>query len=345
LTLVHGSVTLSWLLPEDITMTRLAISAASVVLLALACAQPSPPVDEPAAEPEIPELANGAFDTEIDGRTIHYEIHGSGPVTMVVTNSWGVTIPGLRGMFGGLEDRLTMVYFDPRGLGGSSPIADESDMSMAAVREDFDSLRQHLGLAAVNAIGWSNGATNLILLAAERPETIDAAVFLHGAASFGAQDMTMMAQRYPEFAASYMAFMGEMADESVSDDDKTVRIREMWLEEFFPMITGDPASAAPLIAAAFADSEFSWPHAGYANAEHPAGFDYTEQLGAITARSLVIAGEHDSMPPERVREIADGIAGAEFVVFADSGHFAPLEEPERFVAEVDAFLGVADTTE
>jgi proline iminopeptidase len=324
-------------------MTRLTIALALSILLAFACGPSSPPPEEPAPVAGPIPVENGVFDAEIGGRTIHYEVRGSGPVVMVVTNSWGVTIPGLRGMLGGLEDPLTMVYFDPRGLGGSSPITDESDMSMAAVREDFDNLRRHLGLDSVNAIGWSNGATNLILLAAERPETIDAAVFVHGAASFGAEDMALMAQRYPEFAEMYMAFTREMADESVPDEIKTTRMREVWLDQYFPMLTGEPGSAAPAIAEAFADSQFNWPHARYANSEHPAGFDYREQLAEITARSLVIAGAHDSLPPERVREIADGIDGAKFVVLNGSGHFAPLEEPEFFNEEVFSFLGVAET--
>jgi len=62
-----------------------------------------------------------------------------------------------------------MVYFDPRGMGGSGPVREDGDMGMAAVRADFDALRRHLGLDRVSAIGWSNGAMNLILLAAENP--------------------------------------------------------------------------------------------------------------------------------------------------------------------------------
>ena len=51
-------------------------------------------------------------------------------------------------------------------------------------RADFEALRQHLGLSKVHAIGWSNGAMNLILLAAESPDSLASATFLHGAASF-----------------------------------------------------------------------------------------------------------------------------------------------------------------
>lgn len=289
-----------------------------------------------------PPIANGSYTLDADGRTIHYEVYGRGPAVMVVPNSWGLTIGGLRGLFAPLEERLAMVYFDPRGMGGSSPITTDSDMGMAAVRDDFDTLRRHLGLDSVNAIGWSNGATNLLLLAAEHPETIDSAVVVHGVASYSQEDQAAFAERYPELAQMYVAFLGEMADETLSDETRTERMRSLWLGEYFPLITGDPETARPAIAAAFADAEFDWPHARYANQELPGGFDFRDRLGAITARCLVIAGAHDSVPPERVREIADGIADADFVVFDDSGHFAPIEEPRLFAATVFGFLGVGD---
>ena len=42
-----------------------------------------------------------------------------------------------------------------------------------------------------------------------------------------------------------------------------------------------------------------------------------------------------------MKEIADGIPGATFRIFEDSGHFAPIEEPEGFRQAVFEFLGVA----
>jgi len=309
---------------------------AVLIALILGCGgAESPPTETaPAAA-----LENGSFTTEVDGWTIHYEVHGSGPVVMVLTNSWGLSLEGLHGLFGALEERLTMVYFDPRGMGGSSAVVEDSDMSLAAVREDFHALRRHLGFDTVNVLGWSNGATNLILLTAEQPETIDSAVFVHGVASYGPEDFLAFAQKYPELTQKYVAFQQEMADESLTDEDRTARMREMWLVEYFPAISADPESAAPSIQAAFAEAEFSWAHGQYATKESPA-FDFREQLASITARSLIVAGAHDSLPQDKVREISDGIADASFVVFDASGHFAPLEEPDRFTAVVFEFFGV-----
>ena len=99
----------------------------------------------------------------------------------------------------------------------------------------------------------------------------------------------------------------------------------------------DPEAGAGLLAGAFRDAEFSWRHSAYSNTETQT-FDFRDRLSAIRAPSLVIAGAHDLQPPEAAREIHAGIPGSRFVVFEHSGHFAPLEEPERFVETIRDFL-------
>jgi proline iminopeptidase len=309
------------------------------LFLALACLLAACSESVPA--PEEPQgLANGSFTAELNGFTIHYEVHGQGPVLMTVPNSWGLSLEGLRNLYRPLEQRVTMVYFDPRGMGGSDPIRDEADMGMATVRADFDALRQHLDLDRVNAVGWSNGCTNLILLASEYPGELDGAIFLHGVASFSEQDMAGFVEEHPDLLELYMNYQQEIvANDALSDNDKTAALRELWLEEYFPLLFADPDTAPPLLARVFGDAEFSAAHAEYSNRELGDVFDIRDRLPRITARSLVIAGAHDASPPDKVREISEGISGAEFVVFSGSGHFAPVEEPEAFTELVWSFLG------
>jgi len=299
------------------------------------CAAPPSDDEEPGV---VTGLENGSFTAKLNGFDIHYEVHGTGPVLMTVPNSWGLSHEGLRAIYRPLEEHVTMVYFDPRGMGESGPIVDETDMGMAAVRADFDALRRHLGLDRVHAIGWSNGAGNLIFLSEEYPDTLSSAIYLHGMASFTEEDMVEIAARYPEVMETYAKLQAEMADESVSDEAKTARLRKAWLEEIFPAACADPEGAPAMLTATFADAEFSWPHADYANREMPV-FDARDRLPAIQVRSLVLAGAHDNMPPDKVRELHDGLPDSEFVVFEGSGHFAPVEEPEAFKTAVFAFLG------
>jgi len=312
-----------------------------LVLLASAMGCAPPPSEQASQVVSAEEdlgLSNGSFMVELNGFNIHVEIHGQGPVMMVVPNSWGLSIVGLRGLLQPLEERLTMVYFDPRGMGDSDPVRQEADMSMAAVRADFDSLRQHLGLDQVHAIGWSNGAANLVLLAAEKPESLSSAIFLHGIASYTQEDAAKFAQEQPALMQRYMAFIEEMADESLTDGIRTARMKELWLTDYFPATMADSENGRALLEEVFGEAEFSWAHGQVADQELST-FDAREQLASIPVRSLVIAGAHDMSPPTKVQELADGLPNSVFVVFENSGHFSPIEETEAFTELVFDFLG------
>jgi len=308
--------------------------AVAAVTLLVAC---SPESREPEVAETPPDLENGSFTAVLNGFTIHYEVHGQGPVLMTVPNSWGLSLEGLRALYRPLEGRLTMVYFDPRGMGDSGPIVEPSDMGMAAVRADFDALRRHLGLDEVAAIGWSNGAGNLILLAAEHPDTVTTAIFLHGFASFTEEDGRTWAEQNPEVAQAYAAFMQQMADEELTDEEKTAILKRSWLEEIFPFSCADQDAAATLLSETFAGAQFSWTHANYSNQEASV-FDARDKLASITAHCLVVAGAHDSFPPSKTEELHAGLANSRFLLFESSGHFAQVEEPEAFRASILDFV-------
>lgn len=70
--------------------------------------------------------------------------------------------------------------------------------------------------------------------------------------------------------------------------------------------------------------------------------DSRPTLGTIAVPTLVGVGESDVMtPPDLAREIADGIAGADFVTFPDSAHLPTMENPAAVAAAMRAWLGRA----
>lgn len=285
------------------------------------------------------QLETGSFTTQLNGFNIHYEVHGSGPVLMTVPNSWGLSLEGLRALYRPLEEHLTMVYFDPRGMGGSDTGKSNADLGPAAVREDFNALREHLGLAQVHAIGWSNGASNLMLLASENPDTIDAAVFLHGTASFDDEDVRLLVESYPDLFQEFARFQKEMETSDLSDDERGARVKQFDTEVWFPYMFADTEAGRRELGELYRDAEFSWAHSQATNEEW-AVFDVRSELPKITARSLVITGRHDMIPPSKGEEIATGIPSARHEIFESSGHFAPIEEPDAFRELVRSFLAL-----
>ena len=68
------------------------------------------------------------------------------------------------------------------------------------------------------------------------------------------------------------------------------------------------------------------------------GFDFRDQLGKISAETLVISGRHDGLnPPEKGRETAVLIPEATFMEFKRSGHAPNVEQPRLFLGVVENF--------
>ena len=307
------------------------LRVSSLVLVAAIAAGAAHAADAP--------LANGSFTADLDGHKVHYEVHGQGPVLMTLTNSWGLTGEGLRGLYRPLEEKLTLVYFDPRGMGASGPAATDADRGMAAVREDFRALQKHLKIGKANVIGWSNGAMNLLVLATETPDALASAIFVHGIASFGKEDMISFGERFPDVTKRFSEFGQQMADPKLTDAERTTMQKKMWMGEYFPFLLKNAKLTGPRLQEAFGTQPFSHPHTRQTDIE-TGGFDVRPKLAKIKVPSLVIAGAADAAPPSKVKEIADGIPGAVFKTFEQSGHFAPIEEPEAFRQAVYDFLKV-----
>jgi pimeloyl-ACP methyl ester carboxylesterase len=57
--------------------------------------------------------------------------------------------------------------------------------------------------------------------------------------------------------------------------------------------------------------------------------------------TLVICGAEDqATPPALNKQIADGVAGAQYVELPGCGHCPPLEQPEKFLAAIKEFAGL-----
>lgn len=71
-------------------------------------------------------------------------------------------------------------------------------------------------------------------------------------------------------------------------------------------------------------------------------FDLAEAIGRIRCPTLVVTGANDEGSPlSMAQSIAEKIPGAKLEVLPDAAHLSFIEQPERFHAIFDAFLGHA----
>jgi L-proline amide hydrolase len=71
-------------------------------------------------------------------------------------------------------------------------------------------------------------------------------------------------------------------------------------------------------------------------------WDITPRLRDVRVPVLVISGEHDEATPTVVRPLVDALPDARWELFAGASHSTHLEQPDRFLEVVEAFLSDHD---
>jgi pimeloyl-ACP methyl ester carboxylesterase len=67
-------------------------------------------------------------------------------------------------------------------------------------------------------------------------------------------------------------------------------------------------------------------------------WDVIDRLGELDVPTLITSGRHDECTPALVEPLHRGVRRSEWVLFEQSSHTPYLEEPERYLATVGAFL-------
>jgi proline-specific peptidase len=73
------------------------------------------------------------------------------------------------------------------------------------------------------------------------------------------------------------------------------------------------------------------------------GWDVRARLGEIDVPTLVVRGRHDMSTDAVSRTLVDGIRGASEVVLEESSHTPALEETERYLETIAAFMREAES--
>jgi 3-oxoadipate enol-lactonase len=205
-----------------------------------------------------------------------------------------------------LTRAFRVVRYDHRGHGGSPVPA--GPYTIEDLGRDPLHLLDRLGLERVSFCGLSLGGMVGMWIASNAPDRIDRLVLCCTAARMlRPDDFAARARTVREHG------MDEIADTLIG----------RWFTPSFPARHPDTVARIRAIL-------LSTPREGYAGAcEAIARMDLRGDLPRITAPTLVIGAEQDqSTPPEKSREIAQGIPGAELVVIPNAAHIANVEQPE-----------------
>jgi 3-oxoadipate enol-lactonase len=248
---------------------------------------------------------------------VHHELSGpaDAPV-LVLSGSLGTDMSMWDPQVESLSARFRLLRYDQRGH-GRSPVP-PGPYSVAELGQDLLALLDRLEIQDASLCGLSIGGMTAMWVASHAPARVRRLALLCTSALLGPEST------WRERAETVRT----RGLEAIADAGL-----ERWFTEGFRR--RDPETVARLRAALCAT-----PPEGYAGCcEAIAVMDLRDDLGSITAPTLVIAGAEDpATPPEHGRLIAQAIRGARIEVMSPAAHLASIEQAERVNQLIVPFL-------
>jgi proline iminopeptidase len=288
----------------------------------------------------MPHLTPGEYDVTLNGVQIHYTVRGlrsDGPV--MIAHSGG---PGMDARdwddFARIDDFVTIVAVHPRGSGLSGPAAEDAYL-LSDYASDVQALRLHLGIDKPIIMGWSHGGMVAMQFAFTYPDSLSKLILFDTSAYFGEflgdiEGAVREFKEEPWFEKSFAALKAEWDGDYKTDED----LSRLWAEEmkfyfkkFDERAQGYHERTKDLSIRIAPLKTFNDREAGT--------MDLRPHLSKITVPTLVIVGRHDFITNVAMaEEMVKYIPNARLEIFEDSGHFALVEEPEKFYRVIKEFV-------
>ncbi|WP_037071986.1 alpha/beta fold hydrolase [Rhizobium sp. CF142] len=278
-------------------------------------------------------LSSGHHVVDIDGIQQSFHVAGQGPIILVHPGGPGIHWQYLR--MGFLERHFTMLYLEPIGTGGSGRLAEHPHgYTVERFAKQLGRFLETLDLSEVVLLGHSHGGFVIQQHTIEHPDRVSAMILYSSSAVTGSDFMAAAANGVQSFADRYQAEGPAVlrAWQSVpnmsSDDDYTKIMRDL-LPAYFADGVREKLDLKALRSRVKATILIG-------NNEP---FDVRSKLQGLSMPVLVLVGDHDFIcGPKWGKNLHDSCSNSELVHFAQSGHFAHLEQPEEFLSAVLAFF-------
>jgi proline iminopeptidase len=274
------------------------------------------------------------------------------PSTPVLFLHGGPGVPDMRGdarYFGRLaQDGFDVYVYDQVGRGRSARLADPRGYTLERDVADLEAIRRKIGAERVLLIGHSYGAVLAAAYAASHPERVERMVLSSpGDPSPSAAGASMLFRLSteeklgvyalllpprPMLAYALLQVNPEAAHSFVGDRELDARFDRIY-NRTRPALHCEGKPPGPELhglgfyAHYYQQSATSLPHT-----------DFMPDLAGRGLPTLIIKGRCDYLSWSSAREYLRALPDARLVYLRGSGHNAYQDEPERYMADVRAFL-------
>ena len=241
-----------------------------------------------------------------------------------------------------LADERPVVLYDQIGCGNSDRPQD-IEWNVAVFREEVDTVREQLGLGRTHLLGTSWGgmlAQEHILSGAEGIVSLTLSSTLANLALWNEEQLRLRAALPPEV----IEVLDRHERAGTYDDPEYEEAMDVYFDRHFYR-GPQPRAELEAMAAGKATDVYramqgpnEWTTTGALK-----GWDVRDRLHELDLPTLVVRGRYDMCTDVVAAELIHGIRDAREVVFEESSHTPVLEETDRYLDVVGAFLREAET--
>lgn len=257
----------------------------------------------------------------INGIDLYYEDHGEGtPLVLIAglasdSQSWQPIIEELS-----LHYRV--IIFDNRGVGRTK--ISNSKMSIHDIADDCMALIKYLDLHSVHLLGHSMGGFVVLDCAIRYPHYISKLIL--------ASTSALNSERNNALFSDWSSYR-----EKEMDLELWFRNIFYWIftKQFFEDKKGLDDALKFVIEYPYPQTKMAFTAQVNAIKE----FNCSKSLASIRSKTLAVYGKQDLLfPPTDCSKVLQAIPNVSFSYIDDAAHSIHSEEPERFVAIIQAFL-------
>ncbi len=276
----------------------------------------------------VRDLRDGARAVRVEGFDLWYREVGKRsdrPPIVILHGGPGMSDHYFNGVFDYLFASRRVISYDQRGSGFSEIKPDPASYRFPLLVEELEALRSGvIRQDKLILVAHSYGGMIAMQYAVDHPEHVAGLILI---SSMPPRDWgSRVDADAPPFEERYLAM------DPVSRDRAAL---SSYLASI-PETLFDPASGiVPKVGyLSYVPARLLW--------DSSAGYDFTKGLGRLTAPSLILYGAADTFVDRVPAYLHAVLPGSVMVRFERSGHWAFLEEPERFRAVVSWFLRQAN---
>ncbi len=282
----------------------------------------------------------------VGNTSLFYREIGRGPPVIVLHGGPDFDHSYLLPELDRLSDLFQLIYYDQRGRGRSAVGVRPAEVSLGSDIADIDAVREYFHHERVILMGHSWGTDLAIEYALQNPNRVSRLILLNPAPA-SAADLKLFREYYVKALGTDLGRQREIANSAAYQDGDPTAVTARYRIHFKPALarSEDLEKLMTRMHAAFVlqGSEGikkaravedrlmsdSW--------ELPT-YDLLSKLRNLNVPMLIVAGEHDFIPPVIAQHIAQASPNAHLAVLENCGHFSYLECPEKLRKEIDQFM-------